>query len=65
MPSFFVFGDSEDPEYSKWLVEKQEERIRDEPPFSADFHSGLDLNPRPFGIRLADPNSIRACDGCV
>lgn len=30
MPSFFVFGDSEDPEYSKWLVEKQEERIRDE-----------------------------------
>ncbi len=29
-PSFFVFGDSEDPEYSKWLVEKQEARIRDE-----------------------------------
>ena len=28
--SFFVFGDSEDPEYSKWLVEKQEARIRDE-----------------------------------
>jgi len=29
-PSFFVFGDTEDPEYSKWLVEKQEARIRDE-----------------------------------
>ena len=29
-PSFFVFGDSDDPEYSKWLVEKQEARIRDE-----------------------------------
>lgn len=29
-PSFFMFGDSEDPEYSKWLVEKQEARIRDE-----------------------------------
>jgi Zn-dependent protease len=29
-PSFFVFGDSDDPEYSKWLVEKQEARMRDE-----------------------------------
>ena len=29
-PSFFVFGEGEDPEYSKWLVEKQEARIRDE-----------------------------------
>ena len=29
-PSFFVFGDKDDPEYSKWLVEKQEARIRDE-----------------------------------
>jgi hypothetical protein len=29
-PSFFVFGETEDPEYSKWLVEKQEARIRDE-----------------------------------
>ena len=29
-PSFFVFGDNDDPEYSKWLVEKQEARIRDE-----------------------------------
>ncbi len=29
-PSFFVFGDTDDPEYSKWLVEKQEARIRDE-----------------------------------
>lgn len=29
-PSFFMFGDSDDPEYSKWLVEKQEARIRDE-----------------------------------
>ncbi len=29
-PSFFMFGDTEDPEYSKWLVEKQEARIRDE-----------------------------------
>ena len=29
-PSFFVFGDTEDPEYSKWLIEKQEARIRDE-----------------------------------
>lgn len=28
--SFYMFGESEDPEYSKWLVEKQEERIRDE-----------------------------------
>ena len=25
-----MFGDSGDPEYSKWLVEKQEARIRDE-----------------------------------
>ena len=29
-PSFFVFGDTDDPEYSKWLVEKQEARIREE-----------------------------------
>jgi hypothetical protein len=28
--SFFVFGSEEDPEYSKWLIEKQEARIRDE-----------------------------------
>ena len=28
--SFFVFGDSEDPEYSRWLIEKQESRIRDD-----------------------------------
>jgi len=28
--SFFVFGDAEDPEYSRWLIEKQESRIRDE-----------------------------------
>ena len=28
--SFFMFGSEEDPEYSKWLVEKQEARIQDE-----------------------------------
>lgn len=28
--SFFVFGDAEDPEYSRWLIEKQESRIQDE-----------------------------------
>lgn len=29
-PSFSIFGDTDDPEYSRWLLEKQEARIQDE-----------------------------------